>query len=203
MSSKQQKQVARAARIRRQRRNRFLTIGGVVLGVVILGALIFLGITRTNAGNNGQALMGTEIPVTSRDHVATNTDPGPYQTNPPAEGRHFPTDYSAGFYDENSPEAKTPHPEGYLVHSLEHGYVIFWYNCSASGTDCNALKAAIQQVMKQNGGDKMIAFPWPKMDVPLALTSWGRLLKMQAPDAKVMDQFVKANRYQAPEPNGQ
>ena len=23
------------------------------------------------------------------------------------------------------------YPEGYLVHNLEHGYVIFWYNCAA------------------------------------------------------------------------
>jgi hypothetical protein len=202
--SKQSRQTIRAERQRKQRRNRIMTIGGIALGVIVFIGLIYLAVNPSSNGTASAAgqLMGTAIPVTSREHVAENTDPGPYQTNPPTEGRHFETDYMAKFYNEGDPETTVPHPEGYLVHSMEHGYVIFWYNCQFPGIDCNALKQTIQQVMKDNGETKLIAFPWPKMDVPLALTSWGQLLKMKTPDAKVMDQFVKTNRGQAPEPDG-
>ncbi len=47
----------------------------------------------------------------------------------------------------------------------------------------------------------MIAFPWPSLDAPLALTSWGRILKLSTPDAARMKLFVEHNRYQAPEPD--
>jgi hypothetical protein len=93
------------------------------------------------------------------------------------------------------------YPQGYLVHSLEHGYVIFWYNCKAPNTDCAALKQTIQSVMDATGGTKLIAFPWSDMDVPLAMTSWGRILKFPTPDPALMKRFVERNRYQAPEPD--
>jgi hypothetical protein len=115
---------------------------------------------------------------------------------------HFETSYKAGFFNEDDVAGLADYPEGYLVHSLEHGYVIFWYNCQVAGVDCPALKQAIQQVMDDHGGTKLIAFPWPDMEVPLAMTSWGRLLKFDIPDPDLMAQFVQRNRYQAPEPDG-
>ena len=39
------------------------------------------------------------------------------------------------------------------------------------------------------------------MDIPLAMTSWGRILKFTIPDPIIMKQFVERNRYQAPEPD--
>ena len=96
------------------------------------------------------------------------------------------------------------HPEGYLVHNLEHGYVIFWYNCKANpAINCTDLKKAILNVMDTYGGVKLIAFPWPTLDVPLAMSSWGRIYKLNIPDERLMRQFVTSNRFQAPEPNGQ
>lgn len=97
-----------------------------------------------------------------------------------------------------------PHPEGYLVHNLEHGYVIFWYNCQADPTmDCSTLKQQIQSVMNEYGGAKLIAFPWKTLDAPVAMTSWGRLLKLQSVVLDIMRQFVRSNRYQAPETTGE
>jgi hypothetical protein len=35
-----------------------------------------------------------------------------------------------------------------MVHSMEHGYVNFWYNCSViPETDCEKLKDGIRDVM--------------------------------------------------------
>ena len=95
------------------------------------------------------------------------------------------------------------HPEGYLVHNLEHGYVIFWYNCKANpAINCTDLKKAILNVMDTYGGIKLIEFPWLTLGVPLAMSSWGRIYKLNIPDEKLMRQFVTSNRFQAPEPNG-
>jgi hypothetical protein len=143
--------------------------------------------------------MGQAVAVTSAQHVPEGTKIT-YNSNPPAGGMHYATSWKANFYQESDLASLPANPEGYLVHSLEHGYVIFWYNCDLS-TDCEGLKATIQQVMDETGGTKLIAFPWTEMEVPLAMTSWGQILKFSEPDAKQMVQFVQRNRYRAPEPN--
>jgi hypothetical protein len=172
--------------------------GAVVLVVIVSVVLIFLLTTKSP---NTSGLMGDEVMIPTRAHVPSNTVPGPYNSNPPAGGSHFDTDFSEKFYQESDLPSLPVHPEGYLVHSLEHGYVIFWYNCQVPNTDCSALKQTIQKVMDETGTTKLIAFPWSSMDVPLAMTSWGRILKFNQPDPAVMKQFVEKNRYQAPEPD--
>lgn len=176
-------------------------VGGIAGLALVLVLVVVVALINNGTVGIPLTIMGDEIPVASATHVATGTDPGPYPTNPPAGGKHYPEDYPAKFYQQGDPETTVVHPEGYLVHSLEHGYVIFWYNCQVAGTDCAALKQQIQKVMDENGGTKLIAFPWPSLDVPLAMTSWGRLMKFTTPDPQVMSRFVKSNRYKAPEPN--
>jgi len=193
------RQIAREARKKQQIRNRILTYGGIGLGILAVAVVIFFAV---NAPPANAALMGDEVPmILSRDHIPTDSVPGPYNSNPPAGGAHYPIDFTEHFYQESELATLPAHPEGYLVHSLEHGYVIFWYNCQAAGTNCDSLKKTIQDVMDQTGGKKLIAFPWTNMDVPLAMTSWGRIMKFQTPDPAVMKQFVESNRYQAPEPD--
>lgn len=192
------RQIAREAQKRIRTRNRILTFGGIGLGILAVAAIIFLAVNQPAAS---AGLMGDEVPILSRDHIPTDSVPGPYNSNPPAGGAHYPIDFTEHFYQESELASLPAHPEGYLVHSLEHGYVIFWYNCQAANTDCASLKQTIQGVMDQTGGKKLIAFPWTSMDVPLAMTSWGRIMKFQTPDAAVMKQFVESNRYHAPEPD--
>lgn len=190
-----------AARRRKERTRSILIYGGIGLAVLVVVGLIILGVRNSSASNS---LMGDPVTVTSRAHVDPSKDPGPYNSNPPAGGQHFPTTLPTKFYEESDVASLPPYPQGYLVHNLEHGYVIFWYNCSTLSTaKCDSMKQDIRDVMAQFGGTKLIAFPWPSQDVPLAMTSWGRILKLNTPDTKTMAQFVKSNRYQAPEPNAE
>jgi hypothetical protein len=170
---------------------------GIALAVVVLAAG---AIWYTNAH---QGPMGQEFDVMAANHVAEGSDPGPYNSNPPTSGRHYASEYDAGFYRPGDPATLAPYPAGYLVHNLEHGYVIFWYNCEAldSSADCTALKDAIAAVMDQADNWKMIAFPWTSIDTPVVLTTWGRLLAMDEFDADLAMDFVRRNRNQAPEPN--
>jgi hypothetical protein len=48
---------------------------------------------------------------------------------------------------------------------------------------------------------KLIAFPWPSQDVPVAMTSWGRLQRFESFDPQLATAFIEANRNKAPEPN--
>ena len=129
-------------------------------------------------------------------------DPGPYNTNPPTSGAHYGADLEAGFYEEAEAAGLGPYPEGYLVHNLEHGYVIFWYNCDLlDEVACTELKANIQDVMDGENDFKVIGFPWPSIDAPVVMTSWTRRLVFDEFDSDLARQFVRTYRNQAPEPN--
>jgi len=146
---------------------------------------------------------GQEVPVMgSTDHVEEGSDPGPFNSDPPTSGRHYADTLEAGFYNEGDPATQTPFPAGYLVHNLEHGYVIFWYNCDRlEGQACKDLKSQIQEVMGQVDNLKVIAFPWESIDKPVVMTSWGRMLSFDRFNSRDAREFVIRNRNKAPEPN--
>jgi len=190
MSSKAKRQQRREQN-RRQNLISSLTWGGIGVGVLaILGFIIWQGV-RPAAGES--------IPImTSEPHIPADSDPGQYNSDPPTSGLHYAEEAQAGFYDENI----YTYPAGYLVHNLEHGYVIFWYNCDLlDKSACSELKLQIRSVMDELGGAKMIAYPWNSIDVPLVMTSWGRLQRFEAFDAEQAKAFYRANLNKAPEPN--
>jgi hypothetical protein len=91
---------------------------------------------------------------------------------------------------------------GYAVHSLEHGYIIFWYNCDAlAQAECDGLKTELRAYLDGSLNSKLIAYPWQETAVPLVLTSWGYLLEMPEFNARQASSFINANRLRAPEPN--
>ncbi|HEX7975730.1 MAG TPA: DUF3105 domain-containing protein [Anaerolineales bacterium] len=190
----------RKAQLKRRRLISRLTWGGAgALAVVLIGFFVW---TATQSNRN--QLAGVEIPVTSQDHVPITTPPGPFNSDPPAGGKHYNQTLPAKFYQDADLAALPQHPEGYLVHDLEHGYVIFWYNCQIqSASDCTSLKNNIQTVMDEFNGLKVVAFPWKSLDVPLVMTSWGRELRFKSADLGQMRNFVEKNRNQSPEPNAQ
>jgi hypothetical protein len=188
---------SKTKRQQRRERNRRHTLisnliwGGIGVGIVaILGFIVWQGV-RPAAGDS--------IPImTSSPHIDLDTDPGQYNSNPPTSGLHYANEANAGFFDENI----YTYPTGYLVHNLEHGYVIFWYNCDLlDEAGCSNLKSQIRSVMDELGGTKLIAYPWNSIDVPLVMTSWGRLQRFETFDAERAKAFYRANLNKAPEPN--
>lgn len=189
----------RRERIRKRRgqnKRRSYLIWGAIGAVVLLIVGYFLWVNlRPQAG---EAI--TVMP--SRDHVAEGTNPGPFNSDPPSSGEHYSSPLPAGFYTPAQAEQLGEYPEGYLVHSLEHGYVVFWYNCEAPGvTDCDGILDGIRQVMNEYDNVKLIAFPWSSIDVPVAMTSWGHRLLMEEFDPDAATGFIDRNRFRAPEPS--
>jgi hypothetical protein len=184
-----------------QRRQRQITrlvwsVAGL-LAVIIVGFLVW---TATRPQTNQE--VGAAVAVSSRDHIPVGTVPGPYNSDPPAGGNHYDQTLPAKFYQEADLASLPQHPEGYLVHDLEHGYVIFWYNCQPlSDADCTSMKTDIQMIMNEFNNLKVVAFPWKSLDVPLVMTSWGRMLRFKSADLRLMRSFVEVNRYKSPEPD--
>ncbi len=197
MGKKQSARAAKRARRRQQKMVRNIIWG--VVGLAVVGGALLL--TRRAVSSS----VGESVPIEANAgaHVPVGEDPGPFSTNPPASGRHYDQPLPAGFYEPDDQAAQADYPEGYLLHNLEHGYVVFWYNCDAldSEADCDTLKGKIQDVMKRYQNTKLIAFPWPSLDVPVVMTTWGRMLRLDAFDEKLAGKFVAANRNRAPEPN--
>jgi hypothetical protein len=85
-----------------------------------------------------------------------------------------------------------------MVHMLEHGAVWIAYNPDKiKGADLDKLKA------KVTGQDFIALSPYPGLDHPFSLQSWGHQLKLDNPDDARIDEFTKSlkrNNYTFPEP---
>ena len=136
---------------------------------------------------------GESFPImVSSPHIETDTHPGT------ASHPRYAEEARAGLHDTNSYK----YPAGYLVHNMEHGYIIFWYNCAIlDDSACAQLKAQLRTVIDDVGGVKVIAYPWPSLDVPVVATSWGRLQKFATFDIDQAKGFYSANLNRAPEPD--
>jgi hypothetical protein len=168
---------------------------------VWIGAALVAIVLMTLSFNVDLNPIGEKVEVMpDRYHVSQDSDPGPYSTNPPTSGRHYAEHFTSEFFDVNT----YAHPEGFLVHNLEHGYVIFWYNCDLLSQDqCVQLKAEIKGVMEKAKMNKVIAFPWPSIDAPVVITSWGRMLRMEKFDPDLAFRYVSKYRNHSPEPQGE
>ena len=150
-----------------------------------------------SSGDDGVATGGG-----SDQDLPEGSDPGPFNSDPPTSGQHYGQEMEAGFYEESDPEVQSEFPEGYLIHSLEHGYTIFWYNCDLlDGASCSNLKSEIKTVMNELNNFKVVGFPRSSIEVPLVMTSWGRKLPFDTFNPDQARDFISRNRNRAPEPN--
>ncbi|HEY5731605.1 MAG TPA: DUF3105 domain-containing protein [Anaerolineales bacterium] len=179
---------------RRQKQQRQELISKLIWGGIGAGILAVIGLV---VWQGVKPAAGEAVPEMAVSHIELDTDPGEYNSDPPTSGSHYGQEAEAGFYETNI----YTYPAGYLVHNLEHGYIIFWYNCDLlDNTGCDELKSQIRSVMDELGNTKIIAYPWPSIDVPLVMTSWTRLQKFESFDADAAKAFYRANLNRAPEP---
>jgi len=208
----------RKAQQRKERQRSLLILGVCVLVVVaLLGSAVFVYVqdqrkdkeaAGTPIANLGVSTSAADCdPVEkvdatgSGDHIDTGTRI-PYPEVPPAFGPHWPNFLQGSeirsFYTvQDRPEVER------LVHSLEHGHTILWYDDTVkSGTDAYEDVQAIAN--KFGEGDYFIAAPWTKDDggaLPsgkhLALTHWTGPEEQQgitqycaAPSGAVIEKFM-------------
>lgn len=165
-------------------------IGGIALTtiVILVGGIWLL----TTQGSKEQVklskpLVGEAITDQGRNHVPDGTKVD-YNSNPPTSGSHYVNPQLGGIYDK-------PIPDGNLIHSMEHGAVILWYKSGISASESAQLKSVFSSV---SVGKKIMA-PRDNLDVAVALTSWGRLLKLQTIDEGQIKSFMEINEDRGPE----
>jgi len=92
-----------------------------VIGVVVMIVVGVIGLVIYKANQPPAPLPGTTIKELGREHV-TDIYGVKYTSNPPTSGAHFALWAKRGVYDRIL-------SDGYLLHSLEHGYIVISYNC--------------------------------------------------------------------------
>lgn len=166
-----------------------VTIGIVLLTLVILvgGTWLWSSQDAKNKEKLSKPLLGEAIPEQGRNHVPDGTKVE-YSSNPPTSGPHYINPEPAGIYD-------APVPDGNLVHSMEHGAVILWHKSDLPKDQVDQLKA----IYAGAAVSKKIMVPRNNLDVPVALTSWTRLLKLQTIDVAQIKAFMETNEDRGPE----
>lgn len=161
----------------------FIGIGLATVFIMVGG--IFL-LSKQDERLN-KSLMGQEVKIEGRSHLPQGTEIQ-YNSNPPAGGNHYATTAHAGIYD-------TPPADGNLVHSLEHGAIILWYNPKKLSKD---QVEKLKNIFNQTSG-KGIMVARDSMDVSVGVSSWGRVLKLETIDEKQIKAFFETNSNRAPE----
>ncbi|TCO57386.1 DUF3105 domain-containing protein [Actinocrispum wychmicini] len=138
-------------------------------------------------------IQGIEIhDYATRDHVMTPQRVA-YDQAPPFGGRHD-AEWAACNGVTYKKAVRTEH----MVHALEHGAVWITYNPDKITGDDLAVLAA-----KVDGQPYSVMSPYPGLDHPVSLQSWGHRLKLDDPTDQRVDQFIKSlrqNPYTYPEP---
>jgi hypothetical protein len=185
---------------------RLLAIGGVLVVGVLLIILVLV------FGGGPSPSLGVRQPDDGTQHVGVGTicrapgDPcgaDPYSSVPATSGPHWDPSGIAGWgvYD-------TPQPESQLIHNLEHGGIVIWYD--PGSVDQQEIDAMAQLVERQNaqgvgGRYKWILSPWGESEplpAPIVATSWNWLLEQDEMDIGAIEAFADEHYGIAPEPNG-
>ena len=184
---------------------RLLAIGGVLLaGVVLIGLVLLMGGTpNPNDGatqpDDGQTHIEDGISCRTPD-APCGADP--YSSLPATSGPHWNSPAAWGAYS-------TPQNESQLIHNLEHGGVVIWYDAEAlDAAQVTELTSYVEGQVASgiSGRFKFIVSPWGGSE-PLggsaAVTSWRHILTLDAFDMSAIRAFADANYLRdVPEPNG-
>jgi Protein of unknown function (DUF3105) len=180
--------------------------------VVILFAVVVFGYAfmRNEENEQRQAAMApftpsetNQDPSTQIQGVVVQPYPGGLHVNPNEQVAYTQAPPFGGAHDGawaacNGVVYPQPIRSENIVHSLEHGAVWIAYNPDqVTGPALETLRD------KADGQPYMVMSPYPGLDSPISLQSWGHQLKLSDANDPRIDQFITAlrlNQYQYPEP---
>jgi len=125
------------------------------------------------------------LPVDESPHVEGDIE---YPTLPPAGGPHNPCWYEFGIHEEAVPAER-------WVHNLEHGAIVFLYNCPDGCPD----EVAALTILAQDLGPWVLMTPYPDMDWRFAAVAWENRILVNCLDTDAMGRFYEEHVNNAPE----
>ena len=124
-------------------------------------------------------------PSKGRDHVESKVD---YGTQYPTSGPHYPYPTAPGFYKKIQPLEK-------LVHSLEHGNIVIYFD-EPRKNDIEKIRSWVDRYTGDFDG--VIAVPSKGLGKKLVLTAWQHRLELPQLDIRAAF-FIDAFRGRGPE----
>ncbi len=172
--------------------------GGVSSGGTGSGGTGSGGTGSGGTGSGACQQISETHPPASATHLATCSDI-PYDSNPPSGGNHYGVWAAYQSYD-------FAVPDGFLVHCLEHGAVVFWYNCPDGCADEVARAQAMIDALPLDPlcaglgtPRRTVLVPSPNLDARWAASAWGYLQKADCFDADALSSFYMEHFGQGPE----
>jgi hypothetical protein len=213
LQEKQRKRLAEQARKAQQRRasrrSNLVTAGIAVVVVVAVVALVLSdrsssptvsvpdGVAASAAGCNDVETFAEQ----GRDHIDVGAEHDPYNSAPPTSGPHYATPADPGFY----PNPLEPEQ---LVHNLEHGQVVIWYDPEAPDSAVDGIQALVEDANRraQRSGfaEPLLAAPFEGLDpgFDYALSGWRNLQSCASYSRAAIDDFRAEFQGRGPEQVG-
>lgn len=208
------------------RRRSLLIIGTAsVLSVALIVAVVVV-VRRADSGllkNQAVGSFGVAAAAASCDAEVSQTASGTqqhadpskvkkiaYTTVPPTFGEHYPAPAPFGrtFYAEKDRPAMET-----LVHNLEHGYTVVWYDKTVTGDSLTALDNLSQRIPLDAGKEKLVISAWDDSygvfpaGKHIGMSHWGAKNGVRQLCGSVSGEAIAAfmgknPSTNAPEPNG-
>ncbi len=150
---------------------------------------------RPDSDDRRHVADNVDIPICTPEQLAQNkiSDPVCYHSNPPTSGPHSQVVGAFRIYE-------NPARKENLVHSMEHGAVIVWYNTSDQKA-IDELKSIVQEQLDRRRLVVMTKYTSMEPET-IALTAWTRLDKFPVGELtkkRVQDFIVEHQRRFNPE----
>lgn len=175
-------------------RSRVLVYGAVAGAAVAIAAVVYVVVLSGGGGSapveaqplpdSGEDALLQDVerfPSEGTAHVATGAEVD-YATSPPTSGPHYGSPAEPGFYTEAP-------PAGNLVHSLEHGAVVVYYDPTAITPEAEESLRAFAR----NHDDTwaaVIVVPNDDPESAYVLTAWRTMLRTDDYDAEQVHAFL-------------
>ena len=154
----------------------------VVFIVIIVGGIYWIVIS---AEKSNSARPGEAVRILRSNHISASDSHKEYNSNPPTSGSHAGT-AQWGFsevelLDEN------------LIHNIEHGGIWISYK----DLDQQSIET-LREIARKNSRSVVVT-PRAANDSPVAVASWGRLMKLDSVDEEAITEFIRKNKNKSPE----
>ena len=185
-------------------------VGTILVGLLVLGLLLGAPASSVSPGTglaaqpgatspvgqgasttptpdlgSGPSGPGTPMPEEGKDHVEEGTVIS-YEAYPPSSGTHYGSTGEYGF-------AEGEVPEGKLIHNLEHGTIVLYYKPRLPEATMQSLQDVYTSLPPAKYGKvKLVIALYPRLQTPMALVAWGRMLPLSDFDFEQIRAFYAA-----------